>query len=89
MENKITWLPLQDNHIEGKFKDTKFYIRLKKVGIFTLRELGIEPDTGKREKLLVESLYIVPRGGEKRKIMSHEYEAYSVDDMKLVAEINL
>lgn len=82
----IKWQPLQDNHIEGTSGETKLYIRMKKVGISTLKELGIEPEEGKREKLLVESLYIVPKEGEKQKITSQEYSAYDIESMKSVAE---
>lgn len=89
----ITWLPQQDNHIEGKCGDLTFYIRLKKVGIFTLQALGIKPEDGKREKEIVDSLYIIdknraPQTGPE-KIMAHEHNAYTVEEMKIVAELKL
>jgi hypothetical protein len=67
----IKWNSLQDNHVEGKSGDTKFYIRLKK----------------ERGKLVTESLYIVPKEGDKRKIMSQEHGATTVEEMKLIAEL--
>ena len=90
MENTITWLPKQDNIVEGKLGDTKFYIKLKVVGIFTLQALGIEPEPGKREKEIVDSLYIIykdrPSLTGPEKTMANEYGAYTIDEMKYVAK---
>lgn len=91
MKHKITWLPQQDNTIEGKSGELTFYIRLKKVGIFTLQALGIKPEEGKREKEIVDSLYIIDKNRPERtgpdKIMAHEHNAYTVKEMKAVAEL--
>ena len=88
--NNIKWLARRDNYIEGSFQDIKVYINLKIVGIFTLKSIGIEPDKGKREKEIVESLSIIfknrPDSTGPVKIMSHEYKAYSIEEMKTIAE---
>ena len=87
----ITWLPKQDNFVEGSIGDIAFFIKLKKVGIFTLKSLGIEPDEGKREKEIVDSLYIIDKNRSERtgpaKTMSHEHGAYTVEEMKIVANL--
>lgn len=75
--NNIAWLPQQDNMVEGKLGDLTFYIKLKKVGIFTIQALNIEPDSGKRDKVIVDSLYVIDKNREPRtgptKIMANEY----------------
>ena len=79
MDNTIHWIPQHDNIIEGSAGDIKLYIRLKKVDSIEL---------GKREKEIVDSLYIINRTGTE-KVMAHEHEAYTVEDMKIVAKILL
>jgi hypothetical protein len=86
----IKWKAQQDCFIEGKYEEVIFYIRVKKVGIFTLNVLGIEPDKGKRDRELVDSLYILDKRPESpgkgtKKIMAHDYGAYTIEDMKVVA----
>ena len=93
MENNIKWLPQQDNTVEGSQGDIKLFIRLKKVGIFTLQALGIKPEPGKREKEIVDSLYIIDKNRPERtgpdKIMAHEFNAYTVEEMKIAAKMLL
>lgn len=87
----ITWLPKQDNFVEGSIGDITFYIKLKKVGIFTLQALSIELKEGEREKEIVDSLYILDKNREERtgpeKVMAHEHEAYTVEEMKIIANL--
>lgn len=87
MDN-ITWLPQQDNYVEGSLGDLKFYIKLKKVSIFTLNSLGIEPDKGKLEKVIVDSLYVIDPNRPERtgpvKIMAHELKTHNIDEMKKI-----
>ena len=85
----ITWLPQQDNYVEGSLEGFKLYIKLKMVSIFVLEAIGIKPEEGKREKLIVDSLYFIDPNRPERtgpiKIMSHEHKAYTVEEMKKVA----
>jgi hypothetical protein len=94
IQQPIKWLPQQDCFIEGKSGDITFFIKMKKVGIFTLNSLGIKPDEGKRDKDLVDSLYVLDKRPDvskkgTKKIMAHEYKAYTIDKMKIVAELQL
>lgn len=83
----ITWSPKQDNFVEGSIGDITFFIKLKKAGIFMLQALG----EGEREKEIVDSLYIIDKNREERtgpeKVMAYEHEAYTVEEMKIVATL--
>ena len=65
----ITWLPQQDNYVEGSINKAKFYIHLKKV----------------EDKLIVDSLYIIEADKEKRKIMAVDHKVSTIEEMKIVA----
>lgn len=70
MENTITWLPMQDNIIEGKVGNAKLYIFTKVV--------SKEPVV--RE---VQSLYLVSPEKKDKTILSNKW---SIDEVKEIAK---